>query len=113
MGGWSQYEESKLHARALALALARAHLGASNDVVVAQYLGRTDFIETLQVAASEVGAEFKHGILMDDQRSIIERFHRRRRKLGAGGVVHPQADFRDDEVNPRIADAGVASRVWR
>jgi predicted kinase len=105
MGGWADHEGSRLHARTLALALARTHLGAGLDVVVPQYLGRPAYVDQLQAAASEVGAAFEHVLLVDDRRAIGERFRDRRADLLARGGAHPQADLADDEIDAAIADA--------
>lgn len=103
MGGWREHEESKLQARALALA--RTHLGAGHDVVVPQYLGRPEFIDELQAAASEVGAEFKHVVLADVRQAVARRFRIRRAELLTDGGAHPQADLADDEIDAAIAEA--------
>ena len=59
LGRWNEdLLSSGLHARRLALALAREHLGAGHDVIVGQYLARTDFIEDLERLAAELGARF-------------------------------------------------------
>ena len=105
MGGWAGHEGSKLQARALALALARAHLVAGYDVVVPQYLGRRPFVDRLRAVASEVGAGFVHVVLADDRRSVGMRFRSRRAALLAAGDDHPQADVADDEVDAAVADA--------
>jgi predicted kinase len=54
---------SGLHARRLALALAREQLRAGWDVVVGQYLARTDFIEQLERACAESAAMFVEVVL--------------------------------------------------
>lgn len=54
---------SGLHARRLALAVAREHLRAGWDVVVGQYLARTDFIEQLERVCVESGAVFVEVVL--------------------------------------------------
>lgn len=54
---------SGLHARRLALAVAREHLRASWDVVVGQYLARTDFIEQLEGVCAECDATFVEVVL--------------------------------------------------
>lgn len=105
MGGWREHEESKLQARALALALARTHLGAGHDVVLPQYLGRAEFIDELQAVASEVGTEFKHVVLADVRQAVARRFRIRRAELLTGGGAHPQADLADDEIDAAIAEA--------
>ena len=54
---------SGLHARHLALAIAREHLRAGWDVVVGQYLARTDFIEQLERVCAESDAMFVEVVL--------------------------------------------------
>lgn len=54
---------SGLHARRLALAVAREHLRAGWDVVVGQYLARTDFIEQLERVCVESDAVFVEVVL--------------------------------------------------
>lgn len=54
---------SGLHARRLALAIAREHLRAGWDVVVGQYLARTDFIEQLERLCAESDAMFVEIVL--------------------------------------------------
>lgn len=105
LGGWVQHEESKLLARGLALALAGAHLVAGHDVVVPQFLGRTDFIDALEATTSAVGSSFSHIVLMDDVTTMVERFERRRRQLTASGLAHPQAEVAETDVRAVVADA--------
>jgi predicted kinase len=45
LGRLESLDESKLVARDLAVARARAHLLSGHDVIVAQYLGRPEFLE--------------------------------------------------------------------
>jgi len=49
---------SGLAARDLACAMAQTHLLAGHDVLVCQFLGRLDFVESLDQLASAVGVEF-------------------------------------------------------
>ena len=105
LGGWVKHEESKLLARRLALALAGAHLVAGHDVVVPQFLGRTDFIDALKAATSTVGSSFSHIVLMDDVTAMVERFEHRRRQLTASGLAHPQAEVAETDVRAVVAEA--------
>ena len=105
LGGWADHEDSKLHARALALALARTHLGAGFDVVLPQYLGRPTYIDQLAAAASDVRAGFDHVVLLDDRQAVGQRFRSRRADLLARGGAHPQADVADERIDEAIADA--------
>lgn len=105
MGGWADHQESRLQARVLALALARAHLTAGYDVAIPQYLGRPDFIDQLRAAAAETAAAFDHLILIDDHDALAQRFRARRAQLDADGLAHPQADVADGEIDSVVADA--------
>jgi predicted kinase len=92
LGGWQQHDESKRIARTLAVALIREHLASGRDVVVPQLLGRTDFIETLEVVAAEGGATFVEVLLRAPADVVLARIARRRAELRA---PHPQ-----DEIDP-------------
>lgn len=112
MGGWAEHEESKLQARVLALALARAHLGAGHDVVVPQYLGRLEFIDQLQSVAAEIDATFHHVVLNDSHDAVVQRFRARRAQLDADEFAHPQADVAAGEVDVAIAMPRAGSPGW-
>lgn len=105
MGGWAEHAEFKLHARVLAFALARAHLGAGHDVVIPQYLGRPEFIDQLQAVAAETDATFDHVLLNDGHDAVVQRFRSRRAQLDADGLAHPQADVANGEIGVAVADA--------
>jgi predicted kinase len=108
LGGWREREESKSVARDLAVELSRAHLAAGYDVVVAQYVGRPEFLARLRALAGEAGADFVEVVLSDDPRRVAERFRARRATLAAESVVHPEYDVDDDSVEQVVADAGAA-----
>jgi predicted kinase len=76
-------------ARKLAVAMARAQLRAGHDVVVPQYLGRLEFVETLQELAVEVGDEFVELALLSDRDDVVRRFERR--SATSDDVAHRQA----------------------
>ena len=78
LGGWSaDVARAGLLARSLSLGMAREHLAAGYDVVVPQYLGRTEFLdETAQVAA-DAGADFHEFVLTDNRDEIVRRFNER------------------------------------
>ncbi|MGQ0431621.1 MAG: AAA family ATPase [Microthrixaceae bacterium] len=105
MGRWEDRDESKLLARSLAVAMVKEHLAAGHDVIVPQYLGRTEFIDALELAATAVGARFSHVMLMDELGPMIERFRRRREDLALVGVAHPQVDVGDTNVEASVAEA--------
>lgn len=74
LGHWEEdLPAAGLHARRLSLALAREQLSAGYDVVVGQYLARTDFIEDLERLAGELGARFFEFVLDLDARPLAER----------------------------------------
>jgi len=78
LGRWfDQPTKAGLLARELAFAMARAQLRAGHDVLVPQFLGRLEFLETLQQLAAEVGAEFVELALVSDRNDVVRRFERR------------------------------------
>jgi hypothetical protein len=102
---WSDHEESKLIARQLALAMAEAHLRSRRDVVVPQYLGRVEFIESLEDTARRRGARFVEVLLDADPAVAAERFRARRNELLARGGDHPQADVPDAAIGSVVSEA--------
>jgi predicted kinase len=78
LGRWlDQPTESGLLARQLALAMARTQLRAGRDVLVPQYLGRLEFVDSLRRLAVEVGAEFVELALLSSRDDVVRRFERR------------------------------------
>ena len=78
LGAWRQAAPAAgLRARALATAMARDHLCAGHDVVVAQLYGQPDHLDQLANIASELGAVYREIVLMTDVASTLERFSRR------------------------------------
>ncbi len=92
-------------ARDLALAMAHAHLRVGHDVVVPQYVGRPEFIEALGDVAERSGADFMEVLLEADPSVNLERFRSRRKALLNRGVVHPEGDVLDANVESAISDA--------
>jgi predicted kinase len=105
LGGWEERPESRLVARSLALALARAHLRSGHDVIVPQYLGRSGFIDALAGVAGECGAELREIVLMADETTVTERFRERRARLATDRRPHPQSDVAEATVGEVVADA--------
>jgi predicted kinase len=78
LGGWrDDPTRSGLLARALSLAMARQHLEQGYDVVLAQYLGRPEFLEQAEQVAVDAGAQFCEFILTDDRDAVVRRFNAR------------------------------------
>lgn len=74
LGQWNEdLLASGLHARRLTLALAREQLSVGYDVVIGQYLARTDFIEDLERVASELDARFFEFMLDLNASALAER----------------------------------------
>jgi predicted kinase len=74
LGRWDDDPMSSgLHARRLALALAREHLSSGYDLVLGQYLARTDFIEQLEHLAAACGAQFIEVVLELDSAALAAR----------------------------------------
>lgn len=80
LGGWADdLQSSGLQARRIALAMARQQLGDGFDVVIGQYLARTEFIDALEELAREVGARFVHTVLILQPQELARRLGQRRR----------------------------------
>ncbi|MFC7528827.1 AAA family ATPase [Actinoplanes sp. GCM10030250] len=80
IGGWpSQPYAAGLLARSVAVAGARAHLGAGHDVVVPQLLTDPGFVGELEEVAASVQVAFHEVTLLDSKenalRRLIERTH--------------------------------------
>lgn len=105
LGCWERVEDSKVVARALAVAMAEQHLRNAHDVVVPQYLGRPDFIETLEALARGCNARFVEVVLEAPMAVAADRFRDRRMELVSRGEPHPQTDVADDAVEVAIDDA--------
>lgn len=90
-----------LHARRLALALAREHLSAGYDVVVGQYLARTDFIEALEGLAGELEVRFFEFVLDLDAAALAER-------LAARSTAPSRAEH---AINDRLVGPADAARL--
>lgn len=105
LGGWEDDDETKLLARHLALALATSHLRAGYDVVLPQYLGRTEFIDALDHLASEADATFHEVLLTDAPSAVAARFRDRRGHLASSGDPHPQSEVEEAAVDDTITEA--------
>lgn len=105
LGRWQDFGESKLIARSLATGLAEAHLRAGHDVIVPQYLGRTQLIDTLDQLAQRVRVEFHEILVLDTEAAVTGRFRRRRSELSATGEAHPQLDVDELAVARTIAES--------
>lgn len=75
VGQWlDDPQEAGVLARRMAIAMARVHLGAGHDVVVPQFLGRLDFVQTLEDLCRETGAEFVEVALLSNPQDAVARF---------------------------------------
>ena len=102
LGQWRERDESKLVARNLAVAIARAHLVAGHDVVVPQMLAQPEFREQLALVASEVQQAFIEVVLTASDDVVVARFRDRRRALAREAEMHPQLDITDDAIATEI-----------
>lgn len=103
LGAWSeQPTEAGLAARALALEMARTHLGAGRDVVVPQLLARPEFIEQLEGLADECGARFVEVALIVDvetsRAAFSARAHDRSHPTHADAVILVERSGSDDPI---------------
>ncbi len=78
LGAWlEQPTEAGLIARRMALEVARVQLSEGRDVIVAQYLGRLDFVRQLEELAVDTVATFIEIVLTSDMHDAAARFQRR------------------------------------
>lgn len=78
LGGWRHDPyASGVQARRIALAAIARHLGDGFDVVVSQYLARTDFIEALESTAASCGARYAEIVLSLDAAALARRIQDR------------------------------------
>ena len=99
--GWQDDDSTKLEARRLAVDVADAHLRGRYDVLVPQYLGRTEFIDELERAARAANASFIEIHLQATEDDVVARFEARRRELA--GADHPEHEV--DDVRAAVAEA--------
>jgi predicted kinase len=105
LGHWQEdLLASGLQARRLALALAREHLSTGYDVVIGQYLARTDFIEDLERLAAAVDARFLEVVLDLSAPALAERLATR-----SANPTRPEHLVNNRLVGPDDAAALVAS----
>lgn len=78
VGGW-QDPDNHTHEvlRPVALAMAATHLRGGRDVVLPQYLARTDEIAAFEDVATGQGAGFLEFVLLDGKAESVARFDRR------------------------------------
>lgn len=78
LGDWrSDPIAAGLTARELALAMIERHVAAGHPVVVPQFLGRADFIDTLAATAERAGVPFVEMALIVDRSTAITSFETR------------------------------------
>ena len=105
LGQWNEdLLASGLHARRLTLALAREQLSVGYDVVIGQYLARTDFIEDLERVASELDARFFEFMLDLNASALAERLAGR-----SSAPSRPEHLVNNSLVGPDDADLLVKS----
>ncbi|WP_374968943.1 AAA family ATPase [Terrabacter sp. BE26] len=105
LGRWDHDPSSSgLHARRLSLVLAREQLDSGLNVVVAQYLASTTFIEDLEHLADECGAAFHEFVLDLDAVALAERLIRR-----ATDPDRPEHEVNNRHVGPEDAETLVQS----
>jgi len=112
MGRWETHDESKSLARALAVEMARVHLGAGHDVVVPQLVARIEFVEALERAAREAGAEFCEILLRATVADTVPRVQDRRAAMEAAAAAHPQrsVDLGSDRIAAIIEELEQVAR---
>jgi predicted kinase len=75
IGNWrADPHNAGLLARAAALAMARGHLCAGHDVIVAQMVSRPGFVDQLERLAHETKAFFHEVVLLDSLENVMRRY---------------------------------------
>ena len=78
IGGWRDpAQDTHALARPLGKALATAHLGAGQDVVMPQNITRLSEVEAFEAIARAQGARFREVVLLDDRDAALARFEAR------------------------------------
>jgi predicted kinase len=72
--------EAGVLARGMAIEMARVSLREAHDVVVPQFLGRVDFILSLEDLCERTDAEFVEVALLGSREDVVRRFSRRTRE---------------------------------
>ena len=103
-GWYDDPDGAGLEARRRALVEARTCLVAGRDVVLGQYLARTEFIEQLQQLAVDEGAVFDEIVLDLDARTLAVRLADRR-----AGPSRPEHAINNELVTPDDAPRLVTS----
>lgn len=96
IGGWQAAPiQAGLAARALTVAAIRAHLESARDVLVPQYLRRTQFIDELRGTAASAGAIFIECAITIDIASATRRLDARGAAV-EGSLDRPLAELHDE-----------------
>ena len=75
LGQWESHQESAGQlARRMALSMVGTHLAGGHDVVVPQYVARTEFLDALAAAADAGGGSFFEVYLTDARAAALNRF---------------------------------------
>lgn len=101
---------AKIEARSAALDAIDALLASGQDVIVPQYLGRPDFVESMAEVAERRDARFVHAIVVGSSAIAIARFRQRRFQLAGSDRTHPEAEVPDDEIDEVIRTAAARLR---
>ena len=105
LGRWEEDPlASGLHARRLSLAVASEQLSAGFDLVIGQYLARTQFIEDLERVAERHGARFCEFVLDLDAVALAERL-----VVRGANPDRPEHEVNNRLVGPDDANALVDS----
>jgi predicted kinase len=90
LGRWrDDPNRAGLLARAMTLTMAREHLRGGHDVVLAQFLGKPEFLEQAEAVAAGTGAQYHEIVLMDGRDEVARRFAERTR--AAADPAHVEA----------------------
>ncbi len=106
IGGWeSDFGGAGARIRPAALAMIRAYLADSGDVVVPQMLIDPTELARFEACATGAGAEYVERVLMDSPAATVARFQRR-------GAQEPE-DLWHDQVRTIVAASGGDDELTR
>ena len=104
LGSWRRTPgEAGLAARAMALAAVSVHLGNGHDVIVPQYLPRSDFIDQLASSAETSNAAFVECVLLVDHEVASDRFLSRAATAAAQGRAVDEGELAEPMRSIRLA----------
>ena len=105
---WQTSPATMAVARDHACELISDHLVSGDDVIVPQFVGRSEFVARLRSIAASHSASWIEVLVDVETETAVRRFQTRRAMLRRRGERHPELEIPDDEIANLIEQAGVA-----